>query len=121
MGLISSCCRDEISSLDREKLKPVLDGIFVQQKFTSKTSYSRMYVWINLKAGATRPTASAACAPVTHGWSWLLSEGMELALIRQHQTPQRSSLETACSLPATGTQCFSSSSTSAHGRTSRLS
>jgi hypothetical protein len=49
MGLISSCCRDEISSLDREKLKPVLDGIFVQQKFTSKTSYSRMYVWINLE------------------------------------------------------------------------
>ena len=50
MGAISSCCTrgDEISSLDRTQLGAVLDGIMVQQKFTSKTNYSRMFIWINL-------------------------------------------------------------------------
>lgn len=49
MGIISSCCtRDPIASIDRTKLGAVLDGLFVQQKFTSKSQYSRMFIWINL-------------------------------------------------------------------------
>ena len=50
MGMISSCCvkGDDISNLDRTQLGPVLDGITVQQKFTSKSNYSRMFIWINL-------------------------------------------------------------------------
>jgi len=50
MGAISSCCvNDAISSLDRSKLGQVLDGIWVQQKFTSKSTYSKMFIWINLE------------------------------------------------------------------------
>lgn len=49
MGAISSCCvTDGIGSLDRSTLGEVLDGIWVQQKFTSKSTYSKMFIWINL-------------------------------------------------------------------------
>ena len=50
MGAISSCCvQNGLDNLDRSKLTEVLDGIWVQQKFTSKSTYARMFIWINLE------------------------------------------------------------------------